>query len=266
MSLDRATWEDDMPDAYDRCLGPVMLVPFAERLADRAAAGDATRILEIAAGTGIVTNSLLEHLPDAEVVATDLNPAMVEYGRERAPGADWQTADANTLPFTDGEFDLVACGFGVMFLGERTPAYREISRVLGDSGRFIFTTWDSLDRCAMPNALEHSLETILPDDTPDFLTRLPHSYTDPDRIRHDLTESGFDVLAVDRTSITSHSSSARNVAEGYCFGSPLRFQLRDRGDLPDLFEAIAGQMTAELGEGQITEELTALVVEARMTA
>ncbi len=46
------------------------------------------RVLELAAGTGIVTAGLVEALPDAEITATDLNPPMVRYGSTpcRRPG------------------------------------------------------------------------------------------------------------------------------------------------------------------------------------
>ena len=68
-----------IPATYDRCLGPLLFQPFAEEAARRVQGWNPRRILETAAGTGIVTAALEAALPDAKIVATDLNPAM--HGR-----------------------------------------------------------------------------------------------------------------------------------------------------------------------------------------
>src|SRR5437773_11374095 len=118
-----------MPAAYDRFLAPAVFRPFAADLARRAAAQQPRRVLEVAAGTGVLTAELLAALPDAHVTATDLNEPMVRYGAGQAPGADWQQADAQALPFDDEQFDLVACQFGVMFFPDKPGAFAEIRRV-----------------------------------------------------------------------------------------------------------------------------------------
>ncbi|MEV7218219.1 SAM-dependent methyltransferase [Kitasatospora cineracea] len=80
-------WSPSMPEAYERYLVPVLFRPFAVDLAGRAAASAPRRVLELAAGTGALTSRLLAALPGAEVVATDLNEAMAEFGRAWVPGA-----------------------------------------------------------------------------------------------------------------------------------------------------------------------------------
>ena len=121
---DDATWLDTMPEIYDRCLGPVLFRPYAQHLARRAAASAPRDVLELAAGTGIVTRELLRQLPGAAVTATDLNPAMVSWGAAHAPGATWLAADAQHLDFADATFDLVVCQFGVMFFPDRPACLR----------------------------------------------------------------------------------------------------------------------------------------------
>jgi ubiquinone/menaquinone biosynthesis C-methylase UbiE len=76
-----------MPAAYEQYLVPVVFRPFAEDLTARAAALHPRRVLELAAGTGVLTSGLLAAAPSAEVTATDLNEAMVAHGFTRAPGA-----------------------------------------------------------------------------------------------------------------------------------------------------------------------------------
>jgi ubiquinone/menaquinone biosynthesis C-methylase UbiE len=66
-----------MPEVYDRWLAPAVF-PFAVEIAQRAARLDPRRVLEPAAGTGVLTRELVAALLKAEVTATDLNPAMVD--------------------------------------------------------------------------------------------------------------------------------------------------------------------------------------------
>src|ERR1051326_5842255 len=115
-----------MASAYERGLVSTVFRPFAVDLAERAAPIAPRRVLEVAAGTGVLTQELLAALPSAELVATDLNEAMVELGSRRAPRADWRTADAMHLPFDTGEFDLVLCQFGAMFFPDKPAAFEEI--------------------------------------------------------------------------------------------------------------------------------------------
>ena len=147
-----SSWVADMPAAYDEHLGPVLFAPYAAHLAARVAALRPSAVLELAAGTGRLTAELVAALPSARVEATDLNEAMVAFGRSRVPGATWSRADATALPFPDGGFDVVACQFGVMFFPDRVAALREASRVLAPGGSLLVSAWDRLRRCGPGSA------------------------------------------------------------------------------------------------------------------
>ena len=257
-----ATWRDSMPEVYDRCLGPVLFAPYARHLADLAAEFAPRDVLELAAGTGIVTGELVRALPQASVTATDLNPAMVSWGTDHVPGAAWLAADAQHLEFAAGAFDLVVCQFGVMFFPDRPGAFAEAARVLRPGGSLLFATWDTAESSAFPAALVGAVQALFPDDPPDFLDRVPHGYHDAAAVRRDVESAGLTVTALDHTSLPGRASSAAVLAEGYCLGSPLRFELEARGDLDELRAAIATRMTRTLGDGPVTSELTALVVTA----
>ena len=91
------------PALYDRFMGPLLFEPYATLVAERSADFQPGRILETAAGTGIVTRALGEAVPQAEIVATDLNPAMLEFAGQALPArVQLQTADAPALPFPEG--------------------------------------------------------------------------------------------------------------------------------------------------------------------
>ena len=72
-----------VPKVYDTCLVPLIFQPYANELANRLRARPLQRVLEIAAGTGVVTRALAEKLqPQVSIVATDLNQAMIGQAME----------------------------------------------------------------------------------------------------------------------------------------------------------------------------------------
>jgi SAM-dependent methyltransferase len=258
------TWTVAMAEVYDRMMGPVTFQPYADRLAALARELRPKRVLELAAGTGIVTAGLVEALPEAAVTATDLNDGMVAYGSGRVPGASWRTADAQDIPFPDGSFDLVVCAFGVMFFPDKQRAFNEIARVLAPGGSCLLAIWDVLASSDFESAVTDSLAAVLPDDPPTFLARVPHGYADPAQIEADISSAGLVVGAIDRVVEVTTAPSAAWLAEGYCQGSPLRFALEQQGSLPELTNAVARELAARLGTGPIAGEMAAFVVIARV--
>jgi SAM-dependent methyltransferase len=256
------SWLESMPEVYDRCLGLAVFAPYAADLSLRAAAVSPARVLELAAGTGIVTAGLVAALPDAEITATDLNPPMVRYASDHVPGPTWQVADAQDLPYAEDSFDLVVCQFGVMFLPDRIGAYRGIRRVLAPGGSFLFNVWDTLETHRVEAAVIDVLAELLPEDPPDFLRRTPHGYADPTRIRADVQAAGLTVAEMDRVELSGRAPSAALLAEGYCLGTPLRFELQERGDLADLVPRVSSALTPRLGEGPVDAAMSAYVVRA----
>ena len=91
-----------IPKLYETHLVPLIFEPYAADLANRLASRSLTRVLEIAAGTGVVTRSLASVLPETvSIVATDLNQPMLDQaaaiGTKRP--VEWRQADAMQLPF-----------------------------------------------------------------------------------------------------------------------------------------------------------------------
>ncbi|MFE5942074.1 class I SAM-dependent methyltransferase [Streptomyces sp. NPDC056480] len=255
-------WSDSMPMAYEQHLVPVVFRPFAEDLTARAAALRPGRILELAAGTGVLTSRLLAADSSAEVTATDLNEAMVAFGATRAPGAVWRQADAQRLPFTDGGFDLVVCQFGVMFFPDRVAAFTEVRRVLAPSGRFLFNTWGPLASHGFEVALQAGLERAFPVDPPRFLPTVPHGYADPALVAADLTAAGFTVEEERELTLQGRAASTADLATGYLTGTPLRAAVEERGGGPAVRATVIEEMTARLGPGPVSAPMTAYVFRA----
>src|ERR1051326_3013605 len=148
MSETDKVFAGSVPENYDRYMVPLIFEPYAADMARRAAALSPGSVLEIAAGSGVVTRALAPKLPhDASYTVTDLNQPMVDYARSRQPPdtrINWRQADALALPFEDATFDLVCCQFGAMFFSNRTSGYREARRVLKPGGHFLFNVWDRI--------------------------------------------------------------------------------------------------------------------------
>ncbi len=84
MKSDAARFVGNIPQHYDQGLGPMIFVHYAVDIAQRVAACSPARVLETAAGTGIVTRRLRDRLPaGVSSTATDLNPPMLEIARAK---------------------------------------------------------------------------------------------------------------------------------------------------------------------------------------
>ena len=254
-------WVDSMPEAYERFLSPAVFGPFAVELAQRVSSRGARRVLELAAGTGVVTRELVS-VVSGEVLATDLNASMVECGLRRVPQATWRQADAMDLPFGSGEFDVVVCQFGVMFFPDKRVAFAETKRVLEPGGRFVFNTWADLESHEFQVSLVAALSRVFPEDPPAFMAAVPHGYADPQLVAKDARAAGFREVIVDTITLEGHAGSVADLAAGYCAGTPLRTAIEARADLTDATALIAREMEADLGLGPVTGRMTAHVVEA----
>jgi ubiquinone/menaquinone biosynthesis C-methylase UbiE len=101
------------------------------------------RVLDVAAGTG--TSAIPSARRGAHVIATDLTPELLEVGRTAADAEGleltWQTADAEALPYGDGEFDVVMSSIGVMFAPHHQLAADELVRVCRPGGTIGVLSW-----------------------------------------------------------------------------------------------------------------------------
>jgi len=226
-----ARFEGSVPIFYDRFLGGFYFDPYAVDLARRFAAGRHERVLELACGTGIATRRLRAVMsPGSQLVATDLNQAMLEFARMKLLGADvhWRIADAQSLPFKDDVFDAVVCQFGLMFLQDKAAGFREARRVLRPSGTLLVSVWCSLDDNPAAGAAHRALLALFPEDPPRFL-ETPFGFHDAGEIERLTREAGFSDVAVERVEMEGRAPSARHVATGMTRGSPLALALEGRG-------------------------------------
>ena len=255
-----------IPEIYETYAVPLMFEPYAADLATRVTRTAVTSVLEIAAGTGVVTRALATSLPaSVSIVATDLNGPMLDYAASRGTSrpVQWRQADAMDLPFEDETFDAVVCQFGVMFFPDRTKAYAEARRVLKPGGTFLFNAWDAIRENEFADTVTAALRTHFPADPPVFLARIPHGYHDVTAIARDLVDGGFDAPPkVSRVTARSRAASARDAATAFCQGTPLRNEIeaRDAAALEAATDVAAAAIAARFGAGAVEGKIQANVV------
>jgi ubiquinone/menaquinone biosynthesis C-methylase UbiE len=255
-----------IPEVYDRYLVPLIFEGYACDLARRLTTLRPARVLETAAGTGVVTRALAQVLPDTELVATDLNPPMLE--RARAVGTAvpvrWQPADAQCLPFDKESFDTVVCQFGAMFFPDKVCAFSEARRVLRPGGLFLFSVWDRLEENDFTWVVTEALATVFPDDPPQFMRRIPHGYFEPAVIERDLRDAGFDAPRIETVTARSRAATAHEPAMALCQGTPLRSEIEARGGvgLAAATSACADAIEQRFGAGPVDGRIQAHVVSA----
>jgi ubiquinone/menaquinone biosynthesis C-methylase UbiE len=255
-----------IPELYDQYMVPLIFERYAADLVQRLASRPVTRVLEIAAGTGVVTRKLASVLhEDVAIVATDLNPAMLEtaaaIGTSRP--VQWRQADAMQLPFANGMFDAVVCQFGVMFFPDKAKAFAEVGRVLCPGGIFIFNVWDRIEANEFADTVTTALAAVFPDDPPRFMARTPHGYHDRATIARDLADGGFTAVPrFDTLTARSRAESARDVAVAYCQGTPLRneFVACDASRLDEATAVAAAAIARRFGGGAVEGMIQAQVV------
>jgi ubiquinone/menaquinone biosynthesis C-methylase UbiE len=216
--------------------------PYAKIVAERCTLLQPDRILETAAGTGIVTRAVHRAIPQAQIVATDINPAMLEFATHalHSEHVSFQHADALNLPFAEGTFDLVLCQFGVMFFPDKIGANQEARRVLRPNGHYLLVTFDRVELNPIPKAAQDAVTGLFASEPLDYMERGPFSYFDPERVKHDLLAAGFTDPKIETIKLSTRVNSLE-AAQGLVFGSPLRLEIerRDPSALDRAADAVA---------------------------
>ena len=261
-------FDGSIPETYDQHLGPLLFEPFAADIADRVARLGPRKVLEIAAGTGIVSRAMMNTLPrETALTISDLNAPMLDYARQKSETSgrdvEWQQADAQKLPFPGQSFDAVVCQFGLMFFPDKRKGLREFYRVLEKRGSLVFSVWDSIDRNPVQSIAHSTIATFFEVDPPDFY-QIPCGMGDLEEVRRLTEEAGFADIAIESASLTGTAESAHNAAVGLVRGNPVINTIKERGtaDVDEIIGTLARILEDRFGARSLQVPLRAHVVSA----
>jgi hypothetical protein len=151
-----------------------------------------------------------------------------------------------------------------MFFQDKVAGYREAFRVLKPGGLFIFSVWDRIEQNEFCWVVNESVARLFPDDPPVLMTKTAYGYNDTSRIAEELRTAGFDPISIEAVERPSHAPSARDLAIGFCQGSPLRSEIEARAAarLGEATDAATDALLARFGTGAIIGKMRAYVFSA----
>jgi ubiquinone/menaquinone biosynthesis C-methylase UbiE len=255
------------PAICDRYFAPAVLLPFADDMAHRLARLSIGPLLEIAAGTGILTQAMASALSAGlTIIATDADAEMIKHASAKSGMArvTWQRADPDALPFPDATFGIVACHFGVAAMPDRVRTFQEVRRVMKPGGRFVFSVLGALHHNPVAECLQNALEAFVLGDPPQYIVHCLHGYADNEAIDDDLTTAGFTEAIYTTVELPFAAASAADVAAGYCLGTPLRMELEARtgGDIEPILQAVTQALQKRFGPGAINAPMRGHIISA----
>ncbi len=268
MSTSAARFTGETPKNYDRILGPILFIPYAKDIAARARKLKPQNILELAAGTGIVTRILRDQVPhSAAIAATDLNEDMLNIARPRFKAREnvsFDVVDAMALPQEDESYDMVLSQFGVMFFPDKVASYREALRVLKPGGTYLLNVWGSWDANPWAELAHARVAQFFEGDPPAFY-KVPFHYHDEKQIKSDLEEAGFANVKIEHVAKVTDIPSTEDLAYAAVFGNPLADEIRELGGgvTPEqAVDALHEVLTEAFGPSPATMPIAALVISA----
>ncbi|MBH0778940.1 class I SAM-dependent methyltransferase [Nocardia bovistercoris] len=207
--------------------GPAVMRPFSSHALEVAGPAPDARIVDIAAGTGIL--SLLAARQVASVHAIDLSEGMLERLREAARQAgidniETECGDGQALPFESNRFDAAFSMFGLIFFPDRTAGFAEMFRVLRPGGLAVVSSWAPMVESPLMMtmfAAGAAADPDLQEPQPDFL-----GLENPDVFATEMRAAGFAGVTIQRHTASIHFDSVDEIWASMIVGSAMMQWIR----------------------------------------
>lgn len=269
MSNNSSSFVGDIPGHYDNGLGPNIFVDYADKLSNLCCNGDAKNVIELAAGTGILSRKLRNKLSaDCRLMVTDLNQPMLDVAKGKfseGENVEFRVANAMDLPFDDDVFDLMVCQFGVMFFSDKSASFLEAARVLKPGGRYVFNVWSAMSENPFSIMAQNVGTQFFPTDPPGFY-KVPFHYWDPEVVRADLVAGGWSEVEHETIQLNKTIANPEAFAAALVYGNPLIDEIRERGgvDPKEVVLEMQSALKATFGSSGMTMPLSATTFDCRM--
>ena len=187
-------------EAYESDLVPVLFEPWAISLLGRYPHWHGRRVLDLGAGTGIVTRLLAQRVGSTgHVIAADVSAEMLSQARLHCAALeqsiDFVESGADAIGIPESSVDVVVCQQSFQFFPDKPAAAREIHRVLRKEGRVMLSTWRPVSECEYFGVLCEVLTAIGEEEISDSM-RLPFDFMPESELSACFTSAGFSDVAV----------------------------------------------------------------------
>lgn len=219
----RAAWDRIAP-GYDKTNTPTQMWLGKEGLR-RAGLRPGMRFLDVAAGSGAL--SIPAARLGAQVMATDLSPAMLDLLKERAlrEGLSIETRimDGHVLELDDSSFDVAGSQFGVMLFPDMPKAIREMVRVVKPGGRVLIHAYGDPNKIEFLGFLIGAVQSVRPDfnGPPMDPPPLEFQLADPDRLLKELSAAGLKDTKVETITETTEHKTGKDLWEWLVSSNPI---------------------------------------------
>jgi ubiquinone/menaquinone biosynthesis C-methylase UbiE len=250
---------DAVIEAYERVFAP-FTKQFARDVARLYPPKKTDSVLEVAAGTGSLTEFLSEHA--GRVLATDISPMMVQrIARSASGNVEAAVMDAEALAVPGASFDAIYCMFGVMFFSDRAKGLHEMVRALKRGGRCVLTTWNP--RSGILRPLAEAVEKVMPDSPPAKALSEPPVLGTLQQVQRELEAAGLERIEVHEATHELRLRSREAYMNELLLANPNGVLMRNRVP-PHVYDAVAREIDAALlaavGDGEVAIDGVANIV------
>lgn len=257
----RQAW-DRIAAGFDEFVTPpnIALAEHALRLAGLQAD---MRFLDVAAGSGAL--SLPAAQLGAQVVATDLSPAMIERLRARARDAGLSTLEARVmdgqaLELEDDTFDISGSQHGVSLFPDMPRGLREMVRVTRPGGRVLIVAAGPPTKTQFLGLFVRAIKAVVPDfaDLPTDPPPLPFQVADPEKLHQWMTSAGLQEVRVELASWNMEFHSGTDMWDFVTNSNPLGAGMvadltqRQRAAVQEALEGMLRQRSGGNGPAVLT--------------
>lgn len=269
MATTHTKFDGAIPEIYDTHLGPLLFHYYAVDLAGRIDVAAGGQVLETACGTGIATEKLRDALDDdIEIVATDLNDAMLAIASQKKTGRSGQRhvpAGRRPQPALRGrEFRCRRLPVRHYFYPNKDAGAREAMRLLKPGGTFAFNLWGSFDANPAMRIAHETISGFFESNPPTFL-ELHFGYYHIDPIKTLLRDTGFEAINIETVDTVVERPSAHHVAVGTVTGNLGIFEIDERATAgrEDVVEAVTQALRDNFGHAPMRAPVQAIVATAQ---
>jgi len=191
---------DAASQGYAEKVAPYLMESFAREHIDRLDLNGRTKAIEVAAGSGALTELLAKNVKS--LLATDFSPKMIGLAKRKISEAgitnvEFEVMDGQALAVDDDTFDRAACSFGLMLFPDRHKGFMELYRILRPGGRAVVSGWAGPDRFEAFGLFMEAIREALPE-FPQPASPLPvFTLADPDNFKIQMEAAGFREVEVD---------------------------------------------------------------------